>query len=68
MQKRRFPAPWTVEQLPGGYAVNDAAGRRLAFVYAAEGARLSVMPHALTWDEARRVAAGIARLPELLGR
>jgi hypothetical protein len=28
----RFPAPWTVEQIPGGYKVLDAAGQSLAYV------------------------------------
>jgi len=23
---RRFPAPWTAEQIPGGYVVKDANG------------------------------------------
>jgi hypothetical protein len=31
---RRFPAPWTVEQIPGGYKVLDANGQALAYVYA----------------------------------
>lgn len=52
----------------GGYVVEDASGRTIAYIYAAEGPRLSAMPHALTCDEARRIAKGIARLPELLGR
>ena len=29
----RFPAPWTVEQIPGGYKVLDASGQALAYVY-----------------------------------
>jgi hypothetical protein len=24
---RRFPAPWTAEQIPGGFKVVDAAGQ-----------------------------------------
>ena len=68
MGERRFPAPWGVRQIPGGYVVEDATGRAVAYVYAAEGARLSAMPHALTWDEARRIAAGVAKLPELLAK
>jgi hypothetical protein len=24
---RRFPAPWTVERIPGGYVVKDATGQ-----------------------------------------
>ena len=31
---RRFPAPWTAEQIPGGYKVVDATGQALAYVYA----------------------------------
>lgn len=63
---RRFPPPWTVRRIPGGYVIDDAAGCTIAWVYAADGARLSAMPLALTWDEARRIAHGIARLPVLL--
>jgi hypothetical protein len=68
MGERRFPAPWRVRTIAGGYVVEDASGRAVAYVYAAEGARLSAMPYALTWDEARRIAAGVARLPELMTR
>ena len=32
---RRFPAPWTVEQIPGGYKVLDANGQSLTYVYGA---------------------------------
>jgi hypothetical protein len=31
---RRFPPPWTVEKIPGGFKVNDANGQSLAYVYA----------------------------------
>jgi len=33
---RRFPPPWTVEQIPGGYKVLDANGQSLAYVYGRE--------------------------------
>ena len=33
---RRFPAPWTVEKIPGGFKVFDANGQSLAYVYARE--------------------------------
>jgi hypothetical protein len=29
MTSRRFPAPWQVEQIPGGYKVLDANGPTL---------------------------------------
>jgi hypothetical protein len=57
--------PWTVHEVGGNYRVDDANGQALAFVY---GRDVKVAPQAkpLTWDEARRIAAGIARLPELV--
>ena len=33
---RRFPPPWTVEQIPGGFKVVDANGQSLAYVYGRE--------------------------------
>ena len=33
---RRFPPPWTIEQIPGGYKVLDANGQSLAYVYGRE--------------------------------
>jgi hypothetical protein len=64
---RRLPAPWSVVKIPGGYAVADAGGRRLAYVYRNTSLDAGVNSEALTDDEARRVAANIAKLPELLG-
>ena len=45
---RRFPPPWTVEQIPGGYKVKDANGRALAYVYARE-TRTTLMASAGCW-------------------
>jgi hypothetical protein len=33
---RRFPAPWTAEEIPGGYKVIDATGQAIAYVYGKE--------------------------------
>jgi hypothetical protein len=33
---KRFPPPWTVEQIPGGYKIKDANGQSRAYVYARE--------------------------------
>jgi hypothetical protein len=37
--ERRFPPPWTVVQLPGGYKVVDAQGQSLAYVLFARDTR-----------------------------
>jgi len=33
MTSRRFPAPWTVEQMPGGFKVLDASGQALVYCH-----------------------------------
>jgi hypothetical protein len=63
---RRFPPPWTVEQIPGGYKVLDANGQALAYVYGRETKADADIANVLTMDEARRIATNIARLPNHL--
>jgi hypothetical protein len=63
---RRFPAPWTTEKMPGGYVVRDANGQALAYVYARATMAEATQAKTLTQDEARWIAANIARLPGLL--
>jgi len=54
---RRFPPPWTVEQIPGGFKVVDVTGQALAYVYAGETKTQADAAKVLTLDEARRIAA-----------
>ena len=63
---RRFPAPWTVEKIPGGFKVLDANGQALAYCYSRETEREAQIANVLT--EARRIAANIAKLSTLLPR
>jgi K+/H+ antiporter YhaU regulatory subunit KhtT len=54
--------------MPGVYIVRDATGQALAYMYSRETEADARQAKALTADEARRIAANIARLPDLLGR
>jgi hypothetical protein len=65
---RRLPAPWLAEKMPGGYVVRDANGQALAYVYCRPNEAEALQAKVLTEDEARRIAANIAKLPTLLTR
>jgi hypothetical protein len=66
MTDRRFPPPWTVLKIPGGFKVVDAQGQSLAYVYSRATPADSSIAGVLTEDEARRIASNIAKLPALL--
>lgn len=63
---RRFPPPWSVEEHSECFAVTDANGQRLAFIYfepdPSNETRRAQM-NRLTRDEAQRIAANFAKLP-----
>ena len=63
MTNRRFPPPWTVQRLPGGFKVIDANGQSLAYFYARENDNDANTAGVLTMDEARRLASNFAKLP-----
>jgi hypothetical protein len=64
--KRRFPPPWSVEETDACFIVKDHAGQALAYVYFEEEPGRRSAAHLLTRDEARRIAANVAKLPDLL--
>jgi hypothetical protein len=65
--RRRFPPPWTIEELNDAcFPVSDANGQKLAYVYFEDEPGRRAAAKLLTKDEARRIAANVAKLPELL--
>jgi hypothetical protein len=62
----RFPAPWTAEPQPNYYVVRDANRQQLAYVYYENEPGRRSAAKLLTKDEARRIAANIAKLPTML--
>ena len=58
---RRFPTPWTVDEGAERFIIHDANGQALAYVYFEDetGRRMA----RLIRDEARRIAANIAKIP-----
>ena len=65
---RRFPPPWSVEDVGGCFAVKASNGRPLIFIYYGEGVGRRSLARLLIRDAARRIAMGIAKLPSLLRR
>lgn len=65
---RRFPPPWTIEALDGGFKIVDANGQGLCYVYGHRDPRDAITAKGLTLDEARRIAANVVKLPDPIGK
>jgi len=65
---RPFPPPWSSEEHSAYFVVRDHNGQALAYIYYENELRPAISRKLLTKDEARRIAANIAKLPELLSK
>jgi len=54
MPARRFPAPWTVEDIDACFVVKDGGGQKLAYVYYEEESGRRSAAKLRTQDKARR--------------
>jgi hypothetical protein len=64
--ERRFPPPWSIEELDACFVVRDHSGQALAYVYFEDEPGRRSAAKLLTHNEARRIAANIAKLPGVL--
>ena len=61
LSDRRFPPPWSIDELEACFVVEDDAGQKLAFVYFEDEPGRRSVAKLLTKDETRRVQAHRAR-------
>jgi hypothetical protein len=56
--------PWTVDETEPCFFVGDQNGKALAYVYCEDESGRRTTAGMLTRDEARRIAANIAKIPD----
>ena len=59
MTERRFPPPWSIDELEACFVVIDNAGQKLAYVYFEEEPGRQSATKLITKDEARQIAANV---------
>jgi hypothetical protein len=65
-EQRHFRSPWVVEGLAGCFVVKAGGGQELVYIYNENDPRRRSIIKLLSRDEARRIAAAIAKLPEVV--
>ena len=63
--RERYPPPWRVDEMPGGFSVVAANGIRIVWIYSVDdGVQRSASPHSLSHVEALALAKAIVGLGE----
>jgi hypothetical protein len=65
---RSLKARWSAQKTEGAYRVRDSRDRTLCYIYCRDDEKNAEIANVLTWEEGRRVAANIAKLPDLLSK
>jgi hypothetical protein len=64
--RHRFPLPWSVEQQDSCFVVRDSNGKAVSHIYFKDEHGRGAVTTVFTRDEARHIAAAVAKMPELL--
>ena len=63
--RERYPPPWSVEEMPGGFKVVSSNGFTLVYVYSVDGIARSASPNTLSSPEALVIARAICGLADV---